>query len=298
MLVVKGLIQSQRGSGTYVSRRPQESLAASVHLMLDLDVDSVHHLNDLRLWLETMGIVEAIEKATADEVAEHFVRAATYGIDDSGIKPGIIKVSTSRQAIHPGERTALEAAAIAQRRTGLAITTHTDLTRFAEEQVDILAAAGADLSRVVIGHIGWGSSEDDFERHRALVQRGVNLGLDLVGQPARTVAAYARMAADLIAAGHAAQVTFSHDETAYCRGAARLGALGLDWHKGDFTVVREQLLPALRAAGVDDDAIEQVMVRNPARILAIDPDQHPGARDTLLWQPPATDVRRRGEAPV
>jgi GntR family transcriptional repressor for pyruvate dehydrogenase complex len=69
MLVVKGLIQSQRGSGTYVSRRPHESLAASVHLMLDLDVDSVHHLNDLRLWLETMGIVEAIEKATADEIA-------------------------------------------------------------------------------------------------------------------------------------------------------------------------------------------------------------------------------------
>ena len=70
MLVVKGLIQSQRGSGTYVSRRPHESLAASVHLMLDLDVDSVHHLNDLRLWLETMGIVEAIEKGTADEIAE------------------------------------------------------------------------------------------------------------------------------------------------------------------------------------------------------------------------------------
>jgi GntR family transcriptional repressor for pyruvate dehydrogenase complex len=38
--------------------------------MLDLDVDSVHHLNDLRLWLETMGIVEAIEKGTADEIAE------------------------------------------------------------------------------------------------------------------------------------------------------------------------------------------------------------------------------------
>jgi GntR family transcriptional regulator, transcriptional repressor for pyruvate dehydrogenase complex len=70
MLVVKGLIQSQRGSGTYVSRRPHEGLAASVQLMLDMDVQSAHHLNDLRLWLETMGIVEAIEKATADEIAQ------------------------------------------------------------------------------------------------------------------------------------------------------------------------------------------------------------------------------------
>lgn len=70
ILVVKGLVRSRRGSGTYVSRRPQESLAATVNLMLDLDRESVHHLNDLRLWLETMGIVEAIEKATDEEILE------------------------------------------------------------------------------------------------------------------------------------------------------------------------------------------------------------------------------------
>jgi phosphotriesterase-related protein len=238
----------------------------------------------------------AYPPATAEDIAEHFVRAATFGLDGTGIKPGIIKVSTSRQAIHPGERLALEGAAIAQQRTGLAITTHADLTHFAEEQVDILQAAGADLSRVVIGHIGWGTTEADFDRHRMLAERGVNLGLDLVGQPARTVAAYARMAADLIAAGHADRLTFSHDETAYCRGAARLGELGLEWHKGDYTVVREQLVPALLAMGVGDDSIEQVMVRNPARILAVDPDRHPGARETVLWEPEVTDVLRRGEA--
>lgn len=70
ILVVKGLVQSRRGSGTYVTRRPQESLAASVNLMLDLDRESVHHLNDLRLGLETMGIVQAIERGTEEEIAE------------------------------------------------------------------------------------------------------------------------------------------------------------------------------------------------------------------------------------
>lgn len=68
ILVVKGLVRSRRGSGTYVSRRPQQSLAATVNLMLDLDRDSVHHLNDLRLWLETMGVVQAIERATDAEI--------------------------------------------------------------------------------------------------------------------------------------------------------------------------------------------------------------------------------------
>lgn len=70
ILVVKGLVQSRRGSGAYVTRRPQDSLAASVNLMLDLDRESVPHLNDLRLWLETTGIVQAIERGTEEEIAE------------------------------------------------------------------------------------------------------------------------------------------------------------------------------------------------------------------------------------
>lgn len=70
ILVVKGMVQSRRGSGTYVTRRPHESLAASVNLMLELDRESVHHLNDLRLWLETMGIVQAIERCSDAEIQE------------------------------------------------------------------------------------------------------------------------------------------------------------------------------------------------------------------------------------
>jgi len=66
ILVVKGLVESRRGSGAYVSRRPQESLAASVNLMLDLDRKSVHDLNRLRLWLEIVGMTEAIDIAPDD----------------------------------------------------------------------------------------------------------------------------------------------------------------------------------------------------------------------------------------
>jgi GntR family transcriptional repressor for pyruvate dehydrogenase complex len=37
--------------------------------MLDLDQESVLHLSELRLWLETTGIERAIERATPDEIA-------------------------------------------------------------------------------------------------------------------------------------------------------------------------------------------------------------------------------------
>ena len=68
ILVVKGLVESRRGSGAYVRRKPETSLAATVSLMLSLNQESVTHLNDLRLWLERDGITQAIGRSTRAEL--------------------------------------------------------------------------------------------------------------------------------------------------------------------------------------------------------------------------------------
>ncbi|HEY1822011.1 MAG TPA: FCD domain-containing protein [Trebonia sp.] len=68
ILIVKGLVESRRGSGAYVRRKPETSLAATVSLMLSLNQESVAHLNDLRLWLESDGITQAIAHSTRAEV--------------------------------------------------------------------------------------------------------------------------------------------------------------------------------------------------------------------------------------
>ena len=67
ILIVKGLVESRRGSGAYVRRKPETSLAATVSLMLSLNQESVAHLNDLRLWLESDGITQAIRQSTPAE---------------------------------------------------------------------------------------------------------------------------------------------------------------------------------------------------------------------------------------
>ncbi|MGW3622967.1 FadR/GntR family transcriptional regulator [Streptomyces sp. NPDC000880] len=69
ILVVRGLVESRRGSGAYVTRRPEAELATTVGLMLDLNQESVLHLTELRLWLETTGIERATERATPEEIA-------------------------------------------------------------------------------------------------------------------------------------------------------------------------------------------------------------------------------------
>ena len=69
-LALMGLIETRRGSGAYVTRRLESTITASVNLMLDLNRESVSHLSDLRLWLETIGVTQAIERGTDIEVGE------------------------------------------------------------------------------------------------------------------------------------------------------------------------------------------------------------------------------------
>src|SRR5262249_31906251 len=81
MLSLMGLIEIRRGSGAFVLRRPQDMVTASVGLMLDLH-GSVGELAELRLWLETLGVVHAARRqppVTADVGAARRGLAAWAG---------------------------------------------------------------------------------------------------------------------------------------------------------------------------------------------------------------------------
>lgn len=62
MLSLMGLVEIRRGSGAYVLRRPQAMVTTSVGLMLDLGSGSLDELVELRLWLETLGVVNAASR--------------------------------------------------------------------------------------------------------------------------------------------------------------------------------------------------------------------------------------------
>ncbi len=70
MLSLMGLVEIRQGSGAYVLRRPQDMVAASVSLMLDLDQGPLDDLAELRLWLETLGAAHAAHAAQGDEPAD------------------------------------------------------------------------------------------------------------------------------------------------------------------------------------------------------------------------------------
>ncbi|SDH41965.1 GntR family transcriptional regulator, transcriptional repressor for pyruvate dehydrogenase complex [Sinosporangium album] len=80
-LSLMGLVEIRPGSGAYVVHRPDRIITASVSLMLDLDKESVSDMAELRLWLETMGVREAVRREPAGDLDE--VRTAFKRLKES-----------------------------------------------------------------------------------------------------------------------------------------------------------------------------------------------------------------------
>jgi GntR family transcriptional repressor for pyruvate dehydrogenase complex len=80
-LSLMGLVEIRPGSGAYVVHQPDRIMTASVSLMLDLDRESVTDLAELRLWLETIGVREAVRREPPTDLSE--VRAAFVRLKES-----------------------------------------------------------------------------------------------------------------------------------------------------------------------------------------------------------------------
>lgn len=219
--------------------------------------------------------------ATPATIARHLIELADEGQNGSGVRAGILKAGTGERDIADVQEAALRGTALAQQESGLAILTHTHFTKQAERQVDILEDAGADLARVVIGHIGWGSDSGDLELHARLARRGVMLGLDMIGHAVRPLEEYAQIVVDLVDAGFASQLILSHDRTVLRRGLILTG----DHLDGHFTTISQQFLPMLSERGIDDDVLNLITVVNPRRVLAIDPARYPRASSPPAPEP-------------
>src|SRR5256885_9327185 len=122
----------------------------------------------------------ASEVATLSEseLLERLLDEIANGLGGTDVRPGIIGEIGTSSPVHADEAKVLRVAAAAQAKTGLAINVHVAIfRREALVVLDILEAAGADLSRVVISHL---DEQPDTAYHRAILERGAYVGDDPV----------------------------------------------------------------------------------------------------------------------
>jgi phosphotriesterase-related protein len=200
-----------------------------------------------------------------DAVAELFIRDITQGIANSGVKAAIIKCATDTAGVTPVIDNVLRASARAQKATGVPISTHTWAAgRTGELQQAIFAQEGVDLGRVIIGHSG---DSEDLGYLRGLMERGSTIGMDRFGlENFLPTSKRVEVVAKLCAEGYAAKMVLSHDANCWTDMLSEEGKRKTRplWH---YNHISDDILPALRKAGVSEDQIDQMLVRNPRAIF-------------------------------
>jgi phosphotriesterase-related protein len=211
-------------------------------------------------WYREFGYPPEVEERTSRELAELLVGEIEVGVDATGIRAGFIgEIGTGRHHVKPAEERVFRAAALAQAQTGVCITTHT--TRWgtlAMEQIAMLREFGADLSRVVIGHLG-----DRRGVHHLLpiAEQGVYVEVDNIGyHDYLPEAARADNAAALVKEGFADRILLSED-------ICMLDHLAAYGGKG-FGYLLETFVPLLKERGVTREQVELMLVTNPARVFS------------------------------
>ena len=216
------------------------------------------------------AIPRVFRTASPDAIAPLFIKEVEEGIEDTGVKAGIIKSASDRGGVTDLEETVLRAVARASKHTGAPVFTHTwSPDRVGEQQVRILQDEGMDMSRVYIGH---SNDTRDVDYIVGLLETGVWVGLDrfpggrFPGVPLwqeRT-----QIVKRLIDEGWGGRIMLGHDYSLPSgQPTPEMREQRAKYQPEGYSFISRHVLPYLKELGVTGDAIQQIMVENPHRFL-------------------------------
>ena len=200
-----------------------------------------------------------IARRSTRDLAADFVQEIEQGEPTAGVRPGIIgEIGADLEYVSPPEEKVHRAAARAQARTGLAITTHSLESPVGLQQLDLFEEERADLRRVVVGHA---ATWPDPDYHEAIARRGAYVQFDTVrGLQRYDIEQQVRLTLEFIRRGYLEQLLLSHD----CCFQSHLSAYG----GNGYAYIPTGFAARLREAGLSAEQIQTLLVENPRRVLS------------------------------
>lgn len=225
---------------------------------------------------------ERVREGDIESIAAEFESDVREGIGDTGVRAGIVGEIGVTGHIHDGERKVLRAGARAARRTGAPLNVHPPgktpesrkgntypSSKWGMDILDIVEEEGLPPERVVISHIDRTINED-LEAQKALADRGAFVEYDRWGMerylgqfdPPDSFPSDVQRGdrvCELIDAGHASKLLFSHDVCMKMQLTA-YGGFGYEH-------VVANVLPMLADRGVSRETLTEIVEANPRRLL-------------------------------
>lgn len=195
---------------------------------------------------------------TADQLAQRWIQEFESGIENSGIKPGFIKISVNPLDTLPDlDEKIVRAACRTHIKTGMTIASHTGPYKTANAQLTILAEEGIHPSAFIWVHA---QMESDYNTYEELANKGVWISLDGVvwdvdGHLERLFFAKQKGILD--------HILISHDAGWYSPEFQEGGDFK------PYTAIFEDLIPELKKHGFTVEELDLLLVKNPARAFKI-----------------------------
>jgi phosphotriesterase-related protein len=212
----------------------------------------------------------------ADFIASLFVHDIEQGIQGTEAKAAFIKCAADEPGVNERIEKVHRAAARASVRTGAPIMAHSrPASGTGTRQAEILLEEGVAPDKIQIAHTG---DSDDLDYIERLLEQGVWIGMDRYGLDIfLPMERRNATMTELLKRGYAERMFLSQDYDIPI-------ANGLDWYPPEMveqfeaagaargwsmTLLFEEVIPALKSAGMTDAQLDTMLVQNPKRWLAV-----------------------------
>jgi phosphotriesterase-related protein len=221
---------------------------------------------------------DRVAEMDADEIADEFVSDVLTGIDDTGVRAGIVGEIGASERILPAEEKCIRGGARAARRTGAPLSIHTPFHRDEADPtskralwcLDIAEEEGLPSERVILCHRDQSKwLEADLTYQKQIAERGAYVEFDLFGHPEAYHAMVddaqpsdldrVRYVEEMVSSGHEDRLLLSHD--VFVKTVLR------KYGGNGYAHILENVLPILRARGMDEATLRRLVVENPRRVL-------------------------------
>jgi predicted metal-dependent phosphotriesterase family hydrolase len=199
--------------------------------------------------------------ATPDQLADLWVAEFVDGIEDTGVKPGFMKIGideikASSDRLSPIDEKLVRASARASRRTDLSVTCHTGGGPAGLAATKIFIEERADPGRFIVAH----SDGHGLRINRAVAALGAWVSFDGIGR--QPLESHLKLV-HAMTERHASRLLLSQDSGWYWVGQQNGGEIR------NFNYMSDVFLPALRSSGISEATIRRLTVENPANAFAI-----------------------------
>jgi phosphotriesterase-related protein len=192
------------------------------------------------------------------QLADRWIKEAKEGIDNTGIRPGFLKLGADKAPLTPEQRKIVEAGAITHLSTGLSIAIHTGDGAAAREELSIINGQGVSAEAFIWVHA---QNEKDSSEFVDMAKAGVWVEFD--GLNDNNVEAYVKYCLWMKDNGVLDKLLISHDAGWYHVGEPSGGD-----YRG-YETLPTKLIPALTKAGFSDQEVDKVFRVNPGKAFTI-----------------------------